>query len=579
MAAPAAFEFGPYRLDPRTRVLWRGDEVVPLTPKALDLLLALVEKRGEVATKAELFARVWPDVVVGEANLSVTVAAVRKLLGRQADGKDHVETVSRRGYRFAAPLTGPEHAPLSLVVLPFRVAGGRADDPLGLGLAEAVNTRLAGLAGVRVRSAGSVARFVDADASPIDVATQLGADAALDGTVQRQEQRVRVSVFLVPARADVSPWAESFDEPLAHVFELQDAVAERVAQALAARLGSPVAPASAAGPKAHPSLPAWEAYVRGRLFWSRFDPEGVGKAFACFGEAAQLDPGFARPHAGLADAYLLMGFAGVIEPGQAWRLAGECAARALELEPGLAEAHASLGYVRLFAQRDWAGARAALGEAVALRPGASALRLWNGLFLAMQGDLEGARRNVALACEAEPLSPAVHALAAYQHALTGEPEREIELARKAVELAPGHFLAQWSLGSACARQGLAQPAVAAMRRALRLVGGGPLVKCGLARVLAEVGQPGEARALLAELDGHADVHWVSPYQRGLVLAALGEREAALARLEEAWQTHDPWLAVLAVDPGLALLRGEPAFARLLARVFPGGAPARRPAGR
>ena len=126
MAAPAAFEFGPYRLDPRTRVLWRGDEVVPLTPKALDLLLALVEKRGEVATKAELFARVWPDVVVGEANLSVTVAAVRKLLGRQADGKDHVQTVPRRGYRFAAPLTGPEHAPLSLVVLPFRVAGGPA---------------------------------------------------------------------------------------------------------------------------------------------------------------------------------------------------------------------------------------------------------------------------------------------------------------------------------------------------------------------------------------------------------------------------------------------------------------------
>ena len=95
----------------------------------------------------------------------------------------------------------------------------------------------------------------------------------------------------------------------------------------------------------------------------------------------------------------------------------------------------------------------------------------------------------------------------------------------------------------------------------------------------EVGQPGEARALLAELDGHAAVHWVSPYQRGLVLAALGEREAALARLEQAWETHDPWLAVLAVDPGLASLRGEPAFSRLLARVFPGGAPAPRRAGR
>ncbi len=575
MTAPAPLEFGPYRLDPRTRVLWRGEDVVPLTPKALDLLLALVEKRGEVVTKAEIFARVWPDVVVGEANLSVTVAAVRKLLGPQADGRDHIQTVPRRGYRFAAPVSGPEHAPLALVVLPFRVAGARADDPLGLGLAEAINTRLAGLAGLRVRSSGSVARFVDADASPIEVATALGADAALDGTVQRHEQRVRVSVFLVPARADVAPWAETFDEPAAHLFELQDAVAERVAQALALRLGGPAAAARPAAAPARPTLPAWEAYVRGRLFWSRFDPEGIGKAFACFGEAAQLDPAFARPHAGLADAYLLMGFAGVVAPSQAWSLAGECAARALQLDPELAEAQASHGYVRLLAHWDWAGAQEALERAVALRPGASALRLWNGLFLAMRGDLDGARRNVALACEAEPLSPFVHALAAYQCALSGEPEREIELARKAVELAPGHFLAQWSLGSACARQGLCQPAVAAMRRALRLVGGGPMVRCGLARVLAEVGQPEEARALLGELDERAGLHWVSPYQRALVLAALGERTAALERLEQAWEAHDPWLAVLAVDPGLAPLRGEPALARLLGRVHAGAAPRRR----
>ncbi len=576
MSPSAPSEFGPFRLDPRTRVLWRGDDVAPLTPKALDLLIALVERRGEVVTKAELFGRVWPDVVVGEANLSVTVAAVRKVLGKQSDGRDYVQTVSRRGYRFVAPVTGAAQAPLSLAVLPFRVVGGAEDDPLGLGLSEAVTTRLTGLQGLRVRSPGSTARFAESATSPIEVAHELGADAALDGTVQRHGQRVRVSVFLVPARPDVAPWAESFDEPEAHLFELQDAVADRVVGALLPRLGAQPAPVHHHG---GPRLEAWQAYVRGRLFWSRFDPEGLGKAFACFGEAAQKDPQFARPHAGLADAYLLMGFGGVVPPVQAWQLAGECAQRALELDPELAEAHASLGYWRLFGSWDWAGARSALERAVALRPGASALRLWNGLFLAMLGDFDASRRNVALACEAEPLSPVVHSLAALQHAWSGEPEREIELARRAAELAPNHFLAQWSLGGACARNGLPGPAVAALRRALRLVGGGPVVKCGLARVLAEVGQGDEARALLAELDERSGLHWVSPYQRATVLAALGERSAAFERLDQAWQARDPWLAVVAVDPALAPLRSGRGYAELLGRVFPGRTPpraARRP---
>src|SRR4029453_15600400 len=92
----AAYELGPFRLDPRTRVLWRGEDLVALTPRALDLLIALVEKGGDVATKAELLAKVWPDVVVGEANLSVTISALRRGLGEPEDGGEDIQTVARR---------------------------------------------------------------------------------------------------------------------------------------------------------------------------------------------------------------------------------------------------------------------------------------------------------------------------------------------------------------------------------------------------------------------------------------------------------------------------------------------------
>jgi len=104
MGAPDGLRFGPFRLDPAKRVLWRGDEVVPLAPRALDLLVALAEQHGDVVPKQTLMDRVWPGTFVEEANLSVNVSALRKALGNQPDGRPYIETLARRGYRLAAPV-------------------------------------------------------------------------------------------------------------------------------------------------------------------------------------------------------------------------------------------------------------------------------------------------------------------------------------------------------------------------------------------------------------------------------------------------------------------------------------------
>ena len=95
-------EFGPFRLDTGKRVLWRGRELVSVPPKALDLLVALVEQRGDVVSKQDLLSRVWPDTFVEEANLSVNASILRKVLGTQEDGRAYLENVPRRGYRFVA---------------------------------------------------------------------------------------------------------------------------------------------------------------------------------------------------------------------------------------------------------------------------------------------------------------------------------------------------------------------------------------------------------------------------------------------------------------------------------------------
>ncbi len=125
MRDSGSFEFGPFRLDAEKSVLWRDGELVPLTPKALGLLAALVEHRGDVVSKEELLGRVWPDAAVEEANLSVAVSALRKVLDPRPEGGSYIQTVPRRGYRFDAKVEGrPGQATSSgLAVLPFTCLG------------------------------------------------------------------------------------------------------------------------------------------------------------------------------------------------------------------------------------------------------------------------------------------------------------------------------------------------------------------------------------------------------------------------------------------------------------------------
>ena len=98
------YTFGPFRFDPASRLLWRGHDIVPLTPKAGELLGQLVEHAGQVLSKDDLIRRVWPDTFVEEANLSHHVYRIREALGEHPGGGDYIETLARRGYRFVAPV-------------------------------------------------------------------------------------------------------------------------------------------------------------------------------------------------------------------------------------------------------------------------------------------------------------------------------------------------------------------------------------------------------------------------------------------------------------------------------------------
>jgi len=386
------------------------------------------------------------------------------------------------------------------------------------------------------------------------------------GTVQRHGDRVRVSVQLVPRPIALRPWAQSFDALWTDLFAVQDEIAGRVAEALWPRLSAGRPAEAAASSRYKPSPAAHETFLRRRFFWARFDPESLGRAFGYFGEAASLDPLYAAPRGGLADAHLLLGLAGLSPPRDAWDLSAACAEQALERDPDLAEAHVARGYAVLFRDWDWRGAREALERAAARRPGAASVHVWRGLFLALAGELPEAGAAIARGREIDPLSGVGSAFQCFLHEIAGEPEAELQLARRALELRPGNFLGHRCLGIASLRLGDFDQGLRALERAAELVHQGPGMRCLLAWGLARAGRRDEARERLEQLDAVDASTFVSPCLRGAVLAALGDTAAALDRIEEGAEKRDAHAVFIGADPLFAALRGEPRFDAVVTRI-------------
>ena len=557
--AASIFEFGPFRVDARRRLVWRGGELLAVPPKAVDLLAVLLAQPGQVVPKEELLRRVWPDTFVEEANLSVNVSILRKALGAGPEG-DWIRTVARRGYRFVGAVeAGPGAGPRSLAVLPFRpLHGPDADEALGVGLADALISRLASVGRLLVRPTATIRRFASPDVDPVEAGRSLRVDAVLDARYRRAAGRLLVSAQLLSVEGASAIWAERFDEATSDVFAVEDAIAVRLAAALAVELTADER--RRLGRRHTESVAAWQAYARGRSFWARLARPWLEKATASFEEASRLDPGYALPHAGLADVYLAAGLAGGVPARLAWSLAAQAAERARQRDPQLAEAHVTAGFLRLFEHWDWRGAEAEFLRAVELAPASVVPHQWLGLLLGLGGRFAEGRRALDRAAEIDPLSTIVSALQGLLLGLEGRHEEEAAQQRRTLELDPQHVVGRWALGAALLNTpGRAEEAVAELRHAVALAEGAPFLRPVLARALAAAGRLDEARAELAASPGPA-------YPSAAARLALGDRADAVRLLAAAAEARDPWVVALPLDPALRALRGEPDFDALARRL-------------
>ena len=572
MPTGKSYWFGPYRLQTPGALLYRGEKLVPLPPKLAQTLLLLVENAGEVVEKDELLKKVWQDAFVEEGSLARTISVLRKTLGDGNEGQEYIATLSKRGYRFVAPVRESSKAQekaggkLMLAVLPFENLSGDADQEyFSDGLTEEMITQLSRLNPERL---GVIARtsammFKGTKKRIGEIGKELGVGYVLEGSVRRSQNRVRISAQLIAVSDETHVWAENFERGFGDVLILQSEVARAIAQEIQVKLSPREERRLAQAQKV--SAQAYEAYLRGRHSWNKRTEEGMRKSIAYYEEAVGLHSDYAMAHAGIADSYVMLACRGMVPAKETFRKAKAAARRALDLDSSLGEAHGSLAHVRLH-DWDWEGLEHDFQRAIELDPSQAIVYYWYGEYLMSMGRPEEAIDMTLRAYRTDPLSPVIGASLAMILYLARKFDQALEVLKRVQEIHPDHFLPHLRRGLVRIQKRQYRQAIEALKKAVRLANRSTETQAALALAHAAAGEKKAAMRITSELEASQAQRYVLPYNIAKIYAAGGDKGKCFEWLEKAYVEGNPDLIELNSEPIFDGLRKDARFSNLMQRV-------------
>jgi DNA-binding winged helix-turn-helix (wHTH) protein/TolB-like protein/Tfp pilus assembly protein PilF len=620
------YEFEGFRLDATKRLLTDGNgDIVPLMPKAVEILTYLVENSGGVIEKDELMSAVWADTAVEENNLTQNISSLRRALGEKHRENRFIATVPGRGYKFVADVrkiadmpdpaeseqlvqpdehtrreAAPERssekhgsprpgfwfvtlslgclvtviaiglyftvetgadpggdAPIrSLAVLPFKpLSSDNRNEALELGMADNLISRLSG-SDLSVRPLNAVLRYNSLEQDPVAAGADLGAQAILDGYIQTSGGRIRISTRLIRTSDGKQLWTGQFDEQSADIFAVQDSISQRVATALKVKLGL--------AKRYTENVEAYQDYVKGRYHWSRLSKPDIEKAISYFEQAIEKDPQYALAYVGLAESYYPMALTMELPSRAPMERAKAAAVKAIEIDPDLAEGHAAMGLVNFWYDWDWQASEKEFLAAAKLqenRPHWGYPHLLSNL-----GRHEEALREIRRSRELDPVNFLVAAIEGQALFFAGRDDEALERLTKTLELNSDLWLTHLFISRVYGRKGMHREAIEAARKAAELSGNSSQANAYLAYAFAQAGDTDNAKRILDEMKRSANNRYVPPYTLAEVYNALGQRENALAALEQAYSEKDVRMVFLKVDPMWNGLRGEPRFIDIMTRM-------------
>ena len=516
-------------------------------PSAAGALHGFVDRRRDDHPAMSHIRRAGVPLLSGMVLVVVTTLAVSRFSRDDAVRMDRAEE-SRR----------------LVAVLPFE-SGGAESDPnhVGLGMADAVITRLSHIGRLTVRPTSAISRYVAGGVDPLKVARELGVRTVVVGKILWAGDRFRARVQVLTAPGGDILWAGSFDETVGDIFAVEDAISQRVVEALNLTLTGDEQRRLVR--RDTTSAPAYDAYLYGRYLANQRTPDAIAKAAALFQHAIAIDSGFARAHGALADCYALLAIYHAVPPHEAFPKAKSSALRALAIDDSLVEAHTTLAFVKTLYEWDWSGGEAAFRHAIMLSPSYATAHHWYAINLMSTGRAAESIAQILEAQALDPVSPIISTDVAEMFYWAGQYDRAIEKAQATLELHPHYHMAHGVRGWAYAQSGRPGEAVSEFRKALA-VADQPGTRLGIAYVAAVTHDKTEARRALEELTTLSATTYVSPHHFAVLHAALGDADQAIGWLEKAFDTRVVQLNWLKVDPRFRSLHGDRRFQDLLKRL-------------
>ena len=601
--------FGIFELDRASSELRKSGALVKLQSQPFQLLALLAGRAGEVVSREEIRRALWGDETFVDFDQSINfcVNKLRESLDDNPQRPWCIETVPRKGYRFVAAIlepvrepaeTPPAHKPRwlllgsavlvvvviavaaktalpsrsigksieSLAVLPLEnLSRDHEQDYFADGMTDDLIADLSKISALRVLSRTSVVQYKGTNKTVPEIARELNVDAVIEGTVEREGSRVRITAQLIAAAPERHLWAEKYEANLSDVLTVQDSVAKAVAQAVQVRMTQRERSSLATTRTVDPE--AYEAYLKGRYFWAPGGEKNLAKSLEYFQQAVQKDPSYALAWVGVADAYNRLASWGVLPRDGAAPRARAAAEKASQLDSTLVEPLIALANVKADYEWDWAGAEELCRRTIELRPNyGGAHSTYSGL-LAVTGRIQEAVTEERLARQADPLDPVFAATMSWRVYLAHHyEEAETEL-RKWDEWHPGRhrfggyilasiFLQTWRTREAV--EELQSDAADGHHQTL-------LELMYLGHALGVTGARNQGRKILAEMQGLSQTRYVPPDYIAMVYEGLGDRDQALKWYEKAVEERSINTWVLP-DQRLDPIRSDPRFQSLMRRM-------------
>lgn len=626
----SAFLFDDVRVEPGTFQAFKAGSAVQLEPKALSLLLFLIENRGRLIEKEEILDAIWNGANVTENALTREIGKLRKLLGDDPKAPKYIQTVHTRGYRFIAelkeangagspvsaevesvsvvaqPESFREPAPVALevprvnrthsyrlsaavimiaiglgvisaivlwkrraaiippppavatnsvAVLPFKtpVAG---EEYLGFEIADAMVTRLSNSTKLSVSPITDPLHYDQMSQDPRTIGSLMKVDYVLSGEIDRTQQHL--SIHLIRVRDGVALLAESYDEKFDDIFKLEDSLCAKVLNSLLVTLDHEET--QGLQRRYTENQKAYETFLKAHFFMNKLTPEDIDKSIDYFQQAIALDPKYAMAYAGLSDSYMRLDRAGK-PPAEFLPKSRAAVMKALELDETVAYAHSMLG--RIVFRYDWDFPRAEREYARARELSPKLVHAWYGSYLLTMNRVAEAEVEQQ---KFEAFLPFAGGSGLSQHFYyVGQYDRALDLINRKMETRPDAPLLHEWLGMVYEQQGRTGEAIEEFKKAIDLSHGIDGLGA-LGHVYAVTGKLSDAENALRKIDELSKHKYVSPFQKAVIYAGLGQTDRALSELEKAYNERSLSPVSLRWDPRLNGLRSEPRFRDFMRRV-------------